>query len=640
MSNKLRSGRPASKNKTGKMTKSQDMWSQYVTMVPILFLILMVPLVVHATNVKTYLSQYIWYSKAATTVDLFTKIKSILFLVACGAMVLVLLVYIGQRIFGTRNYSKSENTNADHFIKKIWREQPCLFFLSLYLLWTVLSTGISKHTSTAVRGTVEQYESVWVLLGYGLVVIYLYQFLQNKQQLHMVLLACIGMVAIVSIIGAFQLFGLDFFQSDFGRSLISRTALTFRFDKGHVYSTLYNPNYVGMFVSLFLPLLCMWTYKRKRGIQKGIGVVCILGLILSGFGCRSSSGIVGTLIGMLFFVIFLIRMNMHEKQIVFRSFVKQKKTIVLSAITGMVVFLLVGIVAFHDPIMDKIQAVAKRCSSNGDALEAGLTQIVTGDEDVAIIYRTQPLRITFAVQEQNYIFRFYDYNGTELPQQVSADQNSVMISDERFSDLTFRVIKYDSYLCFAMSYVESETIFDWYFTNQTDGSYYYCTYYGKLIKLDQSQEYKNYWSIGSGRGYIWSRTFPIIKNHILFGTGPDSYVYEFPNEEYLNLYHTRLEKQIITKPHSLYLQIAAQTGIPSLLFFIAFYGFYLVRSIRLYRKYTLKQYEVCVGIAILAGTIGYLVTALANDSCIAVAPLFWTLIGLGLGINRIIQKTA
>ena len=37
--------------------------------------------------------------------------------------------------------------------------------------------------------------------------------------------------------------------------------------------------------------------------------------------------------------------------------------------------------------------------------------------------------------------------------------------------------------------------------------------------------------------------------------------------------------------------------------------------------------------SIFVAVIGYLIIALTNDSCIAVAPIFYALIGMGLGIN-------
>ena len=40
------------------------------------------------------------------------------------------------------------------------------------------------------------------------------------------------------------------------------------------------------------------------------------------------------------------------------------------------------------------------------------------------------------------------------------------------------------------------------------------------------------------------------------------------------------------------------------------------------------------GIGIMLGTFGYLVTGLANDSTVAVAPVYWCLLGVGMAVNR------
>ncbi len=42
--------------------------------------------------------------------------------------------------------------------------------------------------------------------------------------------------------------------------------------------------------------------------------------------------------------------------------------------------------------------------------------------------------------------------------------------------------------------------------------------------------------------------------------------------------------------------------------------------------------ESC-GVAIFIGTISYMVTGIANDSSITVAPMFWVFMGLGIFIN-------
>ena len=140
------------------------------------------------------------------------------------------------------------------------------------------------------------------------------------------------------------------------------------------------------------------------------------------------------------------------------------------------------------------------------------------------------------------------------------------------------------------------------------------------------------------RGYIWARTLPLLKKYFFLGSGPDTFIIAFPNDDLVGLYNSGHDGEIITRPHCMYLQIAAQTGVPSLLAFLIFWGWYMIGSIKLYWK---QQYDGIlpkIGVAILASVIGYLILGLTNDSCIAVSPIFFALGGMGLGINYHLTK--
>ena len=88
----------------------------------------------------------------------------------------------------------------------------------------------------------------------------------------------------------------------------------------------------------------------------------------------------------------------------------------------------------------------------------------------------------------------------------------------------------------------------------------------------------------------------------------------------------------------MYLQIGVQTGVLSLIAFLAFYAMYFFSSLVLYMKTEKNSLSVFTGIGILSGSFGYMVVGIINDSIITVAPLFWCLIGLGLAINTIIRS--
>jgi hypothetical protein len=57
-----------------------------------------------------------------------------------------------------------------------------------------------------------------------------------------------------------------------------------------------------------------------------------------------------------------------------------------------------------------------------------------------------------------------------------------------------------------------------------------------------------------------------------------------------------------------------------------------------YFKNNFNNYYSIVGVAILSGTLGYMISGITNDSSITVAPVFWVLIGLGLATNSLAKK--
>lgn len=603
--------------------KNEKRSSTILAIVPILMIVLLVPIAVRALKVETYLADYIWYSKATTTMDIFLRIKSILFLIFCSLMIL----YIGHQLFLTYYKNRSKNLKSSKMSKHTNISEKCFIPLGLYMILIVISAIVSKHSQIVLHGMVEQFESVWVLLGYGLVVFYTYLFLSTTKQLQIIVNTVIIMITTVVSIGLSQLIGHDFFQTSFGKSLISKNELSFRFEKGHVYATLYNPNYVGLFVALLLPLLIMVFYSVKEYTKKTLCGLLMLGMLCCAYGSKSSSGIVGIIAELITLIIIFV--------IMYRSYLtKHAKKIIVGITTCILVFVVVNS-SIGNPVGSYITDTYNTITDSAAKPDSNLSSIITRDDEVELIYREEPLKIQFSAENGQYLFVFRDYSGSELEQQLSDDNTFITITDERFHDFSFSITQYDSIICFSAN-VEGSV---WLFTNQTDGTYYYCNNYGKLLKIDQKQEFKAFWNIGSGRGYIWDKTIPILKAHPILGTGPDTYALYFPNTDYLNLYHTGFSNEIITKPHSLYLQIATQTGVPSLIAFLTFYVMFAVSSIRLYMKYTMKQYEVCIGIAILAGTFGYIVSSIANDSTITAAPLFWALIGVGLAINRMIKNS-
>jgi hypothetical protein len=143
----------------------------------------------------------------------------------------------------------------------------------------------------------------------------------------------------------------------------------------------------------------------------------------------------------------------------------------------------------------------------------------------------------------------------------------------------------------------------------------------------------------SGRGYIWSRTIPMLKTYLIKGAGADNYPIAFPQDDFLaKLRNGSDASLIIDKPHNMYMQIGINTGVVSLIALVSVWVLYIISSLKLYTKITFNSLEEIVGASCLVSVIGYLATAMFNDHIVSVSPLFWIILGIGISLSIRLQK--
>lgn len=154
------------------------------------------------------------------------------------------------------------------------------------------------------------------------------------------------------------------------------------------------------------------------------------------------------------------------------------------------------------------------------------------------------------------------------------------------------------------------------------------------IEYPETFGFKGKEKLGSERGYIWSRSIPMIKNNLILGGGPDTFAFRFPQNDFIAKYYAYdTPYMTVDKPHNLYLQIALNDGCIALLAFLAIMIIYIVDSVKLYalKKYYDKSH--IFGSVTCLGVVGYLFSGLFNDSVISVAPIFWIVLGVGIALN-------
>nr|MCR5625131.1 O-antigen ligase family protein [Lachnospiraceae bacterium] len=179
-------------------------------------------------------------------------------------------------------------------------------------------------------------------------------------------------------------------------------------------------------------------------------------------------------------------------------------------------------------------------------------------------------------------------------------------------------------------------------TAEDDTSYYYYSGGEVMFKLVPHKEtvpfLGTHYHFANMRGFIWARTIPLLKKYFFFGSGPDTFIIAFPNDDIVGLNNSGHINEIITKPHNMYLQIGTQTGVISLIALLVLYIWYIIDSLLIYWRNKYDNYMSIIGVGLMTAVIGYLISAITNDSCVAIAPIFYCVLGMGIGVNCYIKR--
>ena len=570
--------------------------------IPLIITLCIIPFVVKLTFYNPYFSGFTWFSNSESQADFFLYYKQWFFVATTSVMTLIIII---KAFFDRKSIQFVMN-----FIP-----------LVVYAILALVSSIASKYASFSFTGSFEQFESVFALVGYCITVYYAFLFIKSEHDIKIIFQLMVISVFIMSLLGVFQSLGYDFFATELGKKLIvpdlyrNSIQLDFTFGLKRVYMTLYNPNYVGVYVALVAPVIAVMLLFEKNRKYVILSAVTLIGLIICIVGARSLAGMIGIGVASITIVIFMRRPLIKKYYIT--------APIIIVLVIGLIVTNVRSDNFFVDKLFNSLTI---------HKTEVTLTDLHTEEDGIALTYREKSVKI-----------KYMNEAGLADSFEVSDELNQLLPLDYDDSTNTYRIIGDNlEGITLGMNseidgvfYVEIQG-YQYMFTNQyEDMTYHYLNRYGKLDKMitAPSTLFTGYESLATGRGYIWSRTIPMIKDYIILGSGPDTFTMTFPQQDYMNL--SRYTKnELLTKPHNLYLQIAIQTGFLSLLAFLTFYGMYFITSIRLYIKGIFNSYYAKAGIAIFVSTISYMVAGLTNDSSICTAPVFWTLIGIGIAANH------
>ena len=587
-----------------KIQKMQEQRKEKIMLIP-MGMLCFIPLLVYGKAVDTNLIAYPWYNDVEQVVNMFTYYKMIATMAVATLMLGVLFAY------------------RKTFFTKEWKRYTVWIPLLIYIIGSLLSAVLSQYKETAFCGYMELSEHIGVLFSYCIICFYSSMVMRSvsSEKLLQGFSLCFSFaVAGVGLIGTLQMLGFDIYAMEMMQKLImpgklQGIELTFMVEKGRTYSSLANPNYVGVFACITLPILAVFALETTSVKHKIIHSAAFLLMLFSLLGSKSKSGMMVAFL-CLGCLLFCYRERLLKKTSI---------GILLCVIIGSIAVLAVGVTELR-------QALGGREEKNAQSL---IDVIETGEDAVMVQAKGRTFMLSLDIEGSTIydILQVCDENGQSYVMQEQ-EYDVLHFVDSELSDITVGAVQFGDYI--SMDFCEAGR--HWYFTNQTeDGTYYYVTQHNKLDKIHPEEpkvfhalDGKESWI--SGRGYIWSRTLPLLAENIVKGDGPDSFVHVFPNDDYIGKAKWGYENILISKPHSFYLQSWIQTGGISTMAFVFFCLKLLYHVIALCRKRVLsdKKSSLLKGLGI--GIVAFLIMGLTNDSSIGVTLLFWMIMGVTIGI--------
>lgn len=593
---------------------------------PIALVLTIVPLIVRMRISEPDEDTLKLYGSSANS-DLFTQNKEIC-LIFLSAIILIIAITCFKKF-----YEKKDKLINIMIICSL-----------IFLGFTFLSALFSKYKHVAFWGIYDRSEGFITIACYILLFIYSIYTFKKTEEFKFILIPILILVYINGFLGLFQFFGSDLIKTSLGGLIaipssynIDPSKLSLAYESGTIYGTLYHYNYVGSFTALVLPILFGACVIEDDIFLKLLSMGgSLVGLWLL-FGSTSRAGIIGFGAIIVFACIF------------FGKLLLKKKKALLITLACLAVFAVGLNFATSGKIFRRIPSLV----SDGLSLFKSNTDfdyrdhipvknIEHIDNNIVLTLPTDTLTISF--ENNDYVFRnskneVVDYK-SEFNSKIKAYDYTT--TDANFSNISFRSGKIKSKTKNDGLMLILNGSNEFMFITRDDNSMHLIdpkTLEEIDLDFPETIGFNGKEKLASSRGYIWSRSIPLLKDTLILGSGPDTFSFDFPQHDLLGkLYAYDTTNMIISKAHNLFLQIGLNNGVVALIAFVILIMVYIVDSFKLYalkNKYDEKQ---ILGSILALSVIGYLFTGLFNDSVICVAPIFWIILGVGAAVNFINKK--
>ncbi len=596
----------------------------YWPFIPIILVLGYLPIFMRTMSFDTHFEEYEWaYAGNATQVDVFLKIKAILFIIITVIMLFIMLIWFF-------------NGNRKYFARL--KSLP-FYLIGGALVFVILSGIFAENKALLLAGSFENFESIFVTIGYFIAFIYAFVVFTRSDNMYrdfrFVYRASLPGFLIVAVIGFFQTLGLDVFKTDFGKLLF--VSSNYRQANAEIsvgsgeYTTLHNIDYVSTFFAMwtfiFLILITVSGNIKEKIVRAALCLLAVYDMFMA----KSDGGRLGFVAAAILLVILVASGN------------KKRLAIAIGAIVAVIAVVLI-VPQTRDYIVKGIGATDEDTTSayhihHITPKDDGVYFDVDGKEySVSYSYEGAGTESKLNVNlkdangktiEGTYVAasgdnpQRYDYPASAMPKgtKILAAGYQPTESSKAVRGIQ---IKVDS---INKSFMVSDEV-------DNTGDYYFLNVYGHFVKDDGTDiANANVFpsKLFSGRGTIWNKTLPILKNYLFIGCGSGLFITAYPQNNYIDRLNGSTNYDV--KPHDLYLQYWVEQGLPFLLLMLAFFVLYYVMTIRSFVRRVGGSTDTNtrrISLACMLAVTVFLVAGIPGDSMIVHSPTFWTFLGIGL----------
>ena len=526
------------------------------------------------------------------------------FLVGKGFLT-IFTVFVILGLFFFACIKNKITTNIGAYIKNIGYTK-LYTFTGGYIMLVIISTIFSKYKMTAFFGNMNSCEGAIILCCYMIIFIAASLSFRTEKSIE-ILKKTIILLALITVI----LTLIDFyyrpiaqiiFPQGFSTDFVNMVSLTF-----------YNPGYFGGFCILIFPIIGGYFIKEEQNSKIIMyGVIAAL-MIFSTITSRSTSAFYLLIFEIIMMIIFFTQKTCKRR---------------LKLSLGL--FCIIAIFSLNMISSGKLFNVITSSATNSTTtIKSDSTYVL---KDIIVdgnMITLQGEDSQFVAQISNSsdtgdsAIKFYDSTNNLLNPNIN--DNKIYFQD-----------KYEA----ISAYIENNALtinlgykdpIRFYMYNNI----FYPMLSDKTIVKNlggNNLGLDRFYSIATGRGYFWVNSIPILKETILIGHGAGTFELYFKQYDFVGLLNSQgTTELVVDKPHSFYLQAATQTGIVSMLCAIGIFVIIIFNSIKLYLKDksgSKNSLKTTTLIGLSLGNFSYMIFLLANDSSLAVSPVFWLLLGI------------